>query len=240
MEGSKEEEEEERGGPAEAKKTGHARGRRQKPNTQPPPHARAWPVHVRTAASSRTPGPPRVHRGGGRPARGGCRGSEGRERTDGCSRAGPRAGRADQAAQRGGGERAALDAGPARTYLGPTCGGTAAKAAGTRLGGARRGPARWRFGAAEVAAAPGRRARGSGPVQPSCGHTAGRRRPVSLLLLLCSLGTADQPLRPPGRPAPGPRQPRPTNRRRWGPGAALREVVTNARDLAPSRPTLLS
>lgn len=70
--------------------------------------------------------------------------------------------------------------------------------------GGRRGGRR---GAAEVAAAPG--TAGTGPGRPSCRCAAGRRRPSRCLCCCAALGTADPPLRPPGRPAPGPRQARP-------------------------------
>ncbi|XP_047401864.1 translation initiation factor IF-2-like [Sciurus carolinensis] len=126
--------------------------------------------------------------------------------------------------------------GPARTYVGPSC----SRGAAPRLRGS---AGRARGGAAEVAAAgpgcaslgSGRRARGR--LQPSC-CCPGRRRPVQVLCCCAALGTADRPLRPPSGPA-APPQGRarlgPTNRRRGSPGAALREVVTNARDLARSR-----
>nr|XP_054102402.1 translation initiation factor IF-2-like [Callithrix jacchus] len=113
--------------------------------------------------------------------------------------------------------------------------------------GRRRPPARrevcGRPGAAEVAAAgPGCAASPSGP------RTAGAEpdpalgslrpgRPVQVLLLLCSsqqlIGRSARRRAPPSRPEPCRARPGPTNRRRGGPGAALREVVTNARDLAP-------
>lgn len=83
---------------------------------------------------------------------------------------------------------------------------------------------RW---AAEVGAAP--RTAGAKPGQPS-GESARAAAGSSHSFCCCAaLGTADRPLRPPQ----GRARPDRTNRRRGRPGAAPREVVTNARDLAP-------
>lgn len=115
------------GGPVAARKTGHARGRRQKPNTQPPARAgaRPGPTRVRAAASVRTGGR-RTRREGGRPG-----GDAGRQPgTAGRKAGGPRAGRAGG----GGGAARTRGRGPPRTYVVRPC----------SAGGGGRGAARWR------------------------------------------------------------------------------------------------
>ena len=162
MEGSEEEEEREEEVPPRPRKqaTLGGGGRNRTPNRRPSPGL-GRPVSGRRLRPhpGTNEGPPRGWAAGPR------RRAEAAEVGSALTAArGPARGQSARVGQRcgaAGRERPWTPAPPALTWARPAA-GRAAKAAGAGFGGDRREPVRWRRGAAEVAAAPGRRARGSG------------------------------------------------------------------------------
>lgn len=192
--------------PSPARKQATLEGRRQKPNTQPPPRAGARPGPGPRGSLGPHPGAQDALRGG--PPGGSARSKqETTERRDG----GPRAGSAGRGSATGQVRTSGRGPGPTRTYVGQNCSADRRDGAGDWVGGDGHG----RRGAAEVAAAP--RTAGAGRASPPVAAPLAAAGPSRSFCCCAALGTADRPLRPAVRPAPGPRQSRPHQSAARGP-----------------------